>query len=169
MSKFLEWFQFCEIILVNKYVSFLLWNVKMWKSLHLIFTYYFFKVSTRSIALPFEEAQSFEQLRTQVDGLLRELVDNNPMFRTILEVKRNALLQRIRVYNEALNARRRYSATWCQVEVMNWSAHLLSILNEVLRYQVDIFVLLRLGAPNVWFEQDLRKINCSKNQKFFVF
>jgi hypothetical protein len=114
-----------------------------------MFTYYFFKVSTRSIALPFEEAQSFEQLRNQVDGLLRELVDNNPMFRTILEVKRNALLQRIRLYNEALNARRRYSVTFCQLEVMNWSAHLLSILNEVLRYQVDVFVLLRLGAPNV--------------------
>lgn len=106
-------------------------------------------MSARSIVHQYEDAVSFEELRTQVDGLLRELVDNNPMFRRILEVKRNALLQRVRQYNEELNARRRHSVTWCQLEVMQWSKHLLSILNEVLRYQVDIIVLLRIGAPNV--------------------
>ena len=100
-------------------------------------------------SIQFQEALSFEQLRIQVDGLLRAAVENNPLFRRILEVKRNALLQRVRQYNEALHARRRYSTTWCQLEVMHWSAHLLSILNEVLRYQIDVVALIQIGAPNV--------------------
>jgi hypothetical protein len=102
-----------------------------------------------SIEIRYQEARSFEELRTQVDGLLNELVDNNPFFRQILEVKRNALLQRVRLYNEELNTRRHRRNTWSQIEVMQWSAHLLSILNEVLRYQMEIIALIRLSVPNV--------------------
>jgi hypothetical protein len=108
----------------------------------------FFKVPVRSFEMTYVEARSFNELRSQVDVFVRELVENNPLYRQLLAVKRNALLERVRQFNQQFDTR--VSAeNWSRQEVMEWAGYILSILNEVFRYQIEICALMRINAPNV--------------------
>jgi hypothetical protein len=100
------------------------------------------------VRVPIVRAQSFLELKSQVDILMCDLVDNNPLFRSLLEAKRNAIIQRVRYFNQEF-ARLPNPSFWQPHDIMVFSCHLLSILNEIIRYQIEIGVLIRLNVPNI--------------------
>jgi hypothetical protein len=95
-----------------------------------------------------EKARSLVEFKNRVDHYFRELVEENPLYRNLLEIKRNEIVQRVRQFNLDF-AWLPNAEIWRPDEVMACTSQLLRILNEVLMYQKEICGLIRVGAPNI--------------------